>query len=156
MKLATSFQRSDSPPWLRRGGRDIKKMPRSLLVRSGRGGLFHYRLIGGLDEPPRLRPLRRLRIFLLVAQPPRLGQGGEFACSKRTRIILDRSASEEGALRRFLARRARSLLRRRDKYERTFQTRTAELLGFRLIPAFGALLFSDWLRRSFGSDFQQQ
>src|SRR5262252_1150690 len=25
MKLATSFQRSDSPPWQRRGGRDIKQ-----------------------------------------------------------------------------------------------------------------------------------
>src|SRR5215471_3019250 len=72
MKLATSFQRSDSPPW--QGGVDATsgKMPRSLLVWSGRGGLFHYRLIGGLDEPPRLRPLRRLRIFLLMgaATPP--------------------------------------------------------------------------------------
>jgi len=25
MELATNFQRSDSPPWSRRGGRDIKR-----------------------------------------------------------------------------------------------------------------------------------
>src|SRR4030095_6092183 len=44
---------------------------------SGRGGWFNYRLFGGLNEPPRLRELRRLREILLIAQPPLLSQGGE-------------------------------------------------------------------------------
>jgi hypothetical protein len=41
------------------GGVDatVIKMSRSLLLRSGRGGWFNYRLIGGLNEPPRLRRL---------------------------------------------------------------------------------------------------
>ena len=70
------FWRS-SPPWIRRGGRDIKKMPRSHLVRSGRGGSFNYRIIGRLNQPPRLRELRMLREIFLIAHPPLLIQGGE-------------------------------------------------------------------------------
>src|SRR5262245_49574979 len=67
MELATNFQQSDSPPWPRRGGRDINKNVAKppLLERTGR---FNYRLIGGLNEPPRLRPLRRLRYFSYWAQ----------------------------------------------------------------------------------------
>jgi hypothetical protein len=33
----------ESPPWLRRGGRDIKKMQRSLLTRSRTGGSISLR-----------------------------------------------------------------------------------------------------------------
>src|SRR5258705_10019343 len=53
-------------------------MLRSLLVWSGRGGWFNYRLIGDLNQPPRLRELRWLRKIFLIAQPPLLSQGGEF------------------------------------------------------------------------------
>jgi len=42
-----------------------------LLIWSGRGGSFNYRLFGGLNEPPRLHPLRRLHnIFLMGAATP--------------------------------------------------------------------------------------
>src|SRR5215831_3847880 len=44
--------------WPRRQ-EDVAKPPKW----SRRGGWFNYRFIGGLDEPPRLRPLRRLRAF---------------------------------------------------------------------------------------------
>src|SRR5689334_21640416 len=40
----------DSPPWLRRGGRDLNKISRSLLVGSGRGGSFNRPIIGGLNR----------------------------------------------------------------------------------------------------------
>src|SRR5437867_1606486 len=66
-----------SPPWLR-GGRDLKKISRSVLVGSGRGGSFKLPIIGGLNQPPRLRELRLLREIFLIAQPPLLIQGGEF------------------------------------------------------------------------------
>src|SRR5438034_10705391 len=36
--LDASCGRANSPPQLRRGGRDIKKISRSLLIRSGQGG----------------------------------------------------------------------------------------------------------------------
>src|SRR5437867_6498737 len=66
-----------SPPWLR-GGRDLKKISRSNLVGSGRGGWFKQPIIGGLNQPPRPRELRSLREIFLIAQPPLLIQGGEF------------------------------------------------------------------------------
>jgi hypothetical protein len=66
----------NSPPWLRRGGRDSNKNAAKPLVE--RTGWFVQRqIIGGLNEPPRLRELRRLRENLLIAQPPLLNQGGE-------------------------------------------------------------------------------
>jgi hypothetical protein len=52
---------SNSPPWLRRGGRDTKKISRSLLIWSGRGGSFYYRLFQDWNQPPRLRGVRMLR-----------------------------------------------------------------------------------------------
>src|SRR5262249_47434576 len=54
-----------------------RKMLRSLLVRSGRGGSFNYRLIGDLNQPPRPLHQRRLRIIFFMSRPPLLGQGGE-------------------------------------------------------------------------------
>ena len=62
-------------PFLSKGGvaATSTKMLRSLLGWSGRGGWFNNRLFGGLNEPPRLRRLRRLREILLMAQPPLLG-----------------------------------------------------------------------------------
>src|SRR2546422_289436 len=50
---------ADSPPWQRRGGRAIKKYPRSF-KRRGRGGSFNPRIDsnGSLNEPPRLRPAK--------------------------------------------------------------------------------------------------
>src|SRR6266850_4705615 len=77
-------RRSDSPPWIRRGGRDLKKMSRSLRCGSGRGGSFKLPIIGGLNQPPRLRELMRLREIFLIAQPPLLSQGGE--CAPITRM----------------------------------------------------------------------
>src|SRR5437867_9894143 len=72
-----------SPPWIRRGGRDLKKMSRSNLVGSGRGGWFKLPIIGGLNQPPRLRELRSLRGICLIAQPPLLSQGGECNATPR-------------------------------------------------------------------------
>src|SRR5689334_9345307 len=77
MELATNFRRSDSPPWPRRGGRDIKQDAAKPPLRSGWGGSFNYELIGDLNEPPRLRLSWRLRGICLMAQPPLLDQGGE-------------------------------------------------------------------------------
>src|SRR5881394_3458556 len=42
-----------------------------------RSGSFNYRLIGDLNQPPRLRELRLLRDIFLIPQPPLLIQGGE-------------------------------------------------------------------------------
>ena len=75
----TLSRRGYSPPWIRRGGRDLKKISRSNLLGSGRGGSFKLPIIGGLNEPPRLRELMWLRESFLIAQPPLLIQGGEFA-----------------------------------------------------------------------------
>ena len=83
MKFATNFRRSDSPPWTRRGGRDIKQDAAKPPLRSGRGGSFNYELIGDLNQPPRPLHQRRLRIIFLMSRPPLLGQGGEFPCFKR-------------------------------------------------------------------------
>jgi hypothetical protein len=48
------------------------KISRSHLGGSGRGGWFNYRLIHGLNQPPRLRELMWLREVFLIAQPPLL------------------------------------------------------------------------------------
>jgi hypothetical protein len=84
------FERPDTPPWPRRGGRASTKCPRSFDKR-GRGGSFNLRLIGGLNQPllllraialalrARLRRLWRLRDIFLLAHPPLLGQGEEFS-----------------------------------------------------------------------------
>ena len=61
----------NSPPWIRRGG--AKR----------RGGWFKLPIIGGLNQPPRLRELLWLREIFLIAQPPLLIQGGEFALPKQ-------------------------------------------------------------------------
>ena len=47
----------NSPPWQRRGGRASSKYPRSFAKR-GRGGSFNLPIVGGLNEPPRLRPAK--------------------------------------------------------------------------------------------------
>src|SRR5215813_8283744 len=78
--LPRGWERAESPPWQRRGGRASTKCPRSF-DRRGRGGSFNLQLIGGLNQPPRLRRLRRLRDIFLLAHPPLLCQGGEFAPS---------------------------------------------------------------------------
>ena len=45
-----------------------------------RTGWFVQRpIIGGFNEPPRLRPIRKLRAIFLRAQPPLLCQGGDSA-----------------------------------------------------------------------------
>ena len=71
MKL---FWTSRIPLLVRRGGRDIKKMPRSFLVWSGRGCRSHRNL--ACERPLRLRELRCLRVFFLIAQPPLLPRRG--------------------------------------------------------------------------------
>ena len=80
------YGREYSPPWIRRGGRDLKKISRSLLCGSGRGGWFKLPIIGGLNQPPRLRELMWLREIFLIAQPPLLIQGGEYASTPSARF----------------------------------------------------------------------
>src|SRR5215813_13243349 len=84
----TSFQQSDSPPWQRRGGRDIKKDAAKPPCAERTGGLFHYRLIGGLYEPLRLRPLRRLRVFVNGRSHPAFAKAGN-SLVPSTRSTLD-------------------------------------------------------------------
>ena len=59
-----------SSAWPRRGGRTIKKY--SPLPLDARPGWFVQQpIIGGLNQPPRLRPLMKLRdIYLMVAATP--------------------------------------------------------------------------------------
>ena len=66
------MEAGDSPPQPRRGGCAVKKKPRSNLSPRRRGGVDQQPIIGGLNQPPRLRPLRRLRGILLMgaATPP--------------------------------------------------------------------------------------
>ena len=80
-----------SPPWRRRGGRDIKKDAAKppLVERTGRfvqlpiNRWLNQPLLmlraGALAQRVRLRELRALREIYLIAQPPLLGQGGESA-----------------------------------------------------------------------------
>src|SRR5262245_12753596 len=50
----------------------LTRQSRSFLWVSGRGGSFDFGLVGGLNDPPRLRELRRLREILMdrAATPP--------------------------------------------------------------------------------------
>jgi len=66
-----------SPPWQRRGGRGIKKDVAKPPLMERPGWFVQLPIIGGFNEPPRLRPLRRLRsIFLLCAATPPLPRRG--------------------------------------------------------------------------------
>src|SRR5436190_22127958 len=98
------FRRSDTPPWPRRGGRDIKKdVAKPLGERTpllGQGGvtapLRKYRVATlaqarwfvkatyyrKLNKPPCPLHQRKLRGILLMSRPPLLDQGGECACFK--------------------------------------------------------------------------
>src|SRR5688572_33419800 len=68
-------------PLLRKGGvaARSRRFREATLASRRRGGWFEYRLIGGLNEPPRPLHQRRLRDIFLMSRPPRLGQGGEYA-----------------------------------------------------------------------------
>src|SRR5438105_5317020 len=55
------------------------------LMKARPGWFVQQLIIGGLNQPPRLRPLWTLRGILLMAQPPLLGQGGEFGAPQRRR-----------------------------------------------------------------------
>ena len=68
----------DSPPWQRRGGRDINKSAAKPPLLERTGWFVQRPIIGGLNQPPPLRQLMRLRAILLLAQPPLLGQGGDW------------------------------------------------------------------------------
>jgi hypothetical protein len=72
VKPPVQVRRPYSPPWIRRGGRDLKKMSRSYLIGSGRGGLFKHPIIGGVNKPPRLREAKVASRNLLdrAATPP--------------------------------------------------------------------------------------
>src|SRR5262245_28637498 len=63
----------------RRGGRDINKNAAKPPLKERTGWFVQQPIIRGLNQPPRLRPPRRLRDILLLgaATPP--CQGGEFA-----------------------------------------------------------------------------
>ena len=66
-------------PLLSKGGvaAPIKKMLRSHLIGRRRGGWFK-KMFSTLNEPPRPR-LSKERGYFLMARPPLLCQGGEFA-----------------------------------------------------------------------------
>ena len=66
---------------MRRGGREIKTTPRSLLI--GAAGVVAYaetKVAGKTTTPA--APLRLLRVFFLTAQPPLLTKEGNYAAPK--------------------------------------------------------------------------
>src|SRR5215471_21145161 len=74
--LHIKSEERNSPPWLRRGGRDIKKMSRSSLVGADGAVRSNYRLFHHLNQPPRLRGFGRFATFLdRAATPPWLRRG---------------------------------------------------------------------------------
>src|SRR6266699_1617934 len=62
----------NSPPWQRRGGRAINQNEQKAPLLARPGWFVQLPIIGGWNKPPRLRPLRRLRVFFLMgaATPP--------------------------------------------------------------------------------------
>jgi hypothetical protein len=60
-ELLNSIRPRHSPPWRRRGGRDINKNAAKPPLMERTGWLVQLPIIRGLNEPPRLRRLRRLR-----------------------------------------------------------------------------------------------
>jgi len=57
----------------------LSKISGSYLLWSGRGGSFNHRLIGDLNEPPRLRPPKDASQYFLNGRiHPAFYQGGEF------------------------------------------------------------------------------
>jgi hypothetical protein len=73
MNLRNGYQASNIPLLVRRGGRDIKRMLRSLLI--GADGLVAH-TYSGLRATTQSAPLRMLREILLLAQPPLLTRRG--------------------------------------------------------------------------------
>src|SRR6185295_4884217 len=71
------------------GGGDLKKMLRSFLGWSGRGGRSdtNKEILLELDLPPRLRRFKVLRDIYLMAQPPRLIQAGSSSRITRARYF---------------------------------------------------------------------
>src|SRR5215470_7726721 len=70
-----------NPLLVRRGGREIKKMPRSLLFRAAGEvafepcfGMHSWNMV--CERPPRLRRIRWLRDIFFRAQPPLLTRRG--------------------------------------------------------------------------------
>jgi hypothetical protein len=76
-QLEESARRENSPPWTRRGGRDLKKNVAKQPCWERTGWFVQLPIIGGLNQPPRLREQLWLREVFLIAQPPLLVQGGE-------------------------------------------------------------------------------
>src|SRR5262249_46303714 len=77
MGCCSTLSQATFPSSPRRGGRDINKISRSLLY--GADGVvikFQENLVV-LFLPPRLRGLRMLRSFFLIAQTPLLGEEGK-------------------------------------------------------------------------------
>src|SRR6266699_1101814 len=73
----------NSPPWQRRGGRAINKNEPKAPLLARPGWFVQLPIIGGWDKPPRLRPLRRLRVCFLMgaAAPPSPRRGVTLDCN---------------------------------------------------------------------------
>src|SRR5215831_4387013 len=78
--MLPNVESSKSPLLVRRGGRDPKKLSRSLRIWSGRGG--RLRKAFRCERPPRPLQQRRLRDIFLMSRPPRLPKAG--SCSLQT------------------------------------------------------------------------
>src|SRR5437773_11085046 len=70
---------------IRRGGRDINKIGAKPPLMERTGGWFNYRLFGGLNEPPHLRELRRLREIYLSRSHPSLAKEGNTPFNRSTK-----------------------------------------------------------------------
>ena len=84
-----SYRSAEFPFFAKKGWTRPKEDAAKHPLWSGRGGCFKLPvissqpvwIIGGLKQPPRLRPIRNEAVFL-YAQPPLLREGEEYA-SKR-------------------------------------------------------------------------
>src|SRR6266496_1907321 len=68
-----------SPPWLRRGGRDINKNGAKPPLMKRTGWLVQLPIIRWFERTTPSARTKEASRNLLIAQPPLLGQGGEYS-----------------------------------------------------------------------------
>ena len=154
-------ERESGIPRLGKGGVDAtsRTMLRSLLIRSGRGGSFKYRLCGALNEPPRLHPLRRLRnIFLMgAATPPYPRRGASFSCRFISRLLLAVLVLAPTAFAQQDQPQPEAAQPKKDEDGRLISVPGGKALGMSILgnqEAPKALVIVPWKRSELGSNVQ--
>jgi hypothetical protein len=81
----TMVQASQLPSLVKEGWTRHQEIDAKPPLRSGRGGSFKVPIIGGLNVPPRLRPVRRLRaIFFTGRSHPSFTKEGSSLAPRNT------------------------------------------------------------------------